>query len=209
MKRPEKFDKKLLVEGNDDQHVIRALSERAHIAETFDVIDCDGFDNLRHEIPVRLKQSDIQTVGIIVDADTEINGRWMSVKNLLSAQGFDVPEQLPDSGLVLSNNKGTKAGVWIMPDNRSSGMIEDFISFLVPQRDKLMPFVDSVLYEIEKERINEYSSGHKSKAKIHTWLAWQKQPGTPLGASITKRYLTIEDNICSRLIEWLRKLFSE
>jgi hypothetical protein len=34
----EKFDKKLLVEGNDDQHVILALCKKFDIAETFDVI---------------------------------------------------------------------------------------------------------------------------------------------------------------------------
>ena len=42
MKVKEKFLKKLLVEGNDDQHVIWALCEKYKIPETFDVIACGG-----------------------------------------------------------------------------------------------------------------------------------------------------------------------
>lgn len=56
MKRSEKFKKKLLVEGNDDQHVIWALCEKFGVVENFDVIDCEGVENLLNQIPVRFKQ---------------------------------------------------------------------------------------------------------------------------------------------------------
>ena len=42
MKIKEKYTQKLLVEGNDDQHVIWALCEKFNIPEVFDVIDCGG-----------------------------------------------------------------------------------------------------------------------------------------------------------------------
>jgi len=54
---------------------------------------------------------------------------------------------------------------------------------------------------------NKYSSTHKSKAKIHTWLSWQEDPGTPMGLAITKRYLTVNDTNCSMLINWILKLY--
>lgn len=85
----EKFSKKLLVEGNDDQHVVWALCKKFDIPETFDVIDCEGIDKLNEQIPVRLKQSGIDTLGIIIDADREIKNRWTSLKGLLSSQGFN------------------------------------------------------------------------------------------------------------------------
>ena len=209
MRVKEKFSKKLLVEGNDDQHVIWALCEKFEVSETFDVIDCEGIAKLNEQIPVRFKQSGIDTLGIIVDADTEIKSRWTSLKGLLSAQGFEIPNDLPSSGLVLKNESNIKVGVWIMPNNNLNGMLEDFISFLVPKDDKLLPIVNSTLEDIEKKKLNKYASIHKSKAVIHSWLSWQEDPGTPMGLGITKRYLTTDEETCSLLIKWLDELFNK
>lgn len=208
-KGKEKFSKKLLVEGNDDQHVVLALCQKFDVPETFDVIDCEGIDKLNEQIPVRLKQSDIDTLGIIIDADREIKNRWASLKGLLSAQGFKVPNDLPSTGLVLTNGNNIKAGVWIMPNNNLDGMIEDFISFLVPKDDKLLPIVHATLADIEKQKLNKYPLVHKSKAVIHSWLSWQEDPGTPMGWGITKRYLTTDDETCLLLTKWLNELFSK
>ena len=60
---------KLLVEGNDDQHVIWAICEKYKIAETFDVIDNGSINRVLKRLPVDLKDDSIQTVGVIVDAD--------------------------------------------------------------------------------------------------------------------------------------------
>jgi hypothetical protein len=208
MRVNEKYDRKLLVEGNDDQHVIWALCEKFNISEVFDIIDCGGINNLYESIPIRFKQANIKTIGIIIDADINLSDRWKSVKNLLSNQGFGVPDNLPDEGLILSN-RNVKVGVWIMPNNNITGMLEDFISFLVPQNDKLLPIVDDTLDIIESKRLNKYLPTHRSKARIHSWLSWQEEPGTPLGLSITKRYLTTDQECCNLLINWLQKLFIE
>jgi hypothetical protein len=87
-------------------------------------------------------------------------------------------------------------------------MLEDFITFLVPQNDKLLPIVDTTLNHIETQKLHQYADTHKAKAKIHTWLAWQENPGTPLGASITKRYLSTDDKICLSFVNWLNDLFN-
>ena len=206
MKRTEKYAKKLLVEGSDDQHVVWALCEKFKIQETFDVVEYGGIDQLIDILPVRFKESDIRTIGIIIDADTDISARWNTAKTALSEAGFDVPDTLPKEGLIVQNDS-QKAGVWIMPDNKDNGMLEDFISFLVPENDQLLPVADSTLIEIEAQKLNQYSAIHKSKARIHTWLAWQENPGTPLGLSITKRYLSTDIATCRNLINWLIKLF--
>jgi len=206
MKIKEKYPKKLLVEGNDDQRVIWALCEKYKIQETFDVIDCGGIDQLIENLPVHFKRADVHTIGVIIDADVDINFRWNALKVVLSKIGFTVPEAFPETGLILQNND-KKAGVWIMPDNNNNGMLEDFITFLVPEEDQLLPVVDTTLNEIEVQQLNKYSAIHKSKARIHTWLAWQEEPGTPLGLSIAKRYLSTDMAICKNLIIWLKRLF--
>jgi hypothetical protein len=129
MKMEERFNKKLLVEGNDDQHVMWALCEKYQILETFDIIDCEGIDKLYENIPVRFKGSEINTIGIIIDADTDISVRWNSIKTKLHEIGFSVPTEFPPTGLIIENDTH-KVGVWIMPNNNSNGMLEDFISFL-------------------------------------------------------------------------------
>lgn len=209
MRVKEKFNKKLLVEGNDDQHVIWALCEKFKLPQTFDVIDCEGIDKLNEQIPVRFKQSSLDTLGIIIDADSEIKSRWTSLKSLLSVLRFNVPDALPSTGLILKNENNIKVGLWIMPNNNLNGMLEDFISFLVPKEDKLLPIVNSTLEDIEGRRLNKYATIHKSKATIHSWLSWQEDPGTPMGLGITKRYLTTDEATCSLLIKWLEELFNK
>lgn len=210
MKIQEKFFKKLLVEGNDDQHVIWALCEKNKLKENFDVIDCGGIEKLNNEIEVRLKSTDIldfDTLGIIIDADSDINKRWSTLKKMLIQKGFNLTNELPPSGLVYKNAEEVKIGIWIMPNNNLNGMLEDFIQFLVPKDDLLLPIANETLEQIEKQNLNQYNTIHKSKTLIHTWLAWQEDPGTPMGLSITKKYLTTDEETCNKFVNWLKELF--
>lgn len=208
MRVKENFNKKLLVEGNDDQHVIWALCEKFKISENFDVIDCEGIGKLYEQLPIRFKQSSIETIGIIVDADTELSDRWISLKTVLTNIGFAIPKDLPENGLIYKdNNLNIKIGVWIMPNNNLNGMLEDFMSFLVPKDDKLLPIVNQTLENIENQNLNPYSLIHKSKVVIHSWLACQADPGTPMGQSITKKYLSTDEETCKKLTNWLAELF--
>jgi hypothetical protein len=208
MKVNEKFDKKLLVEGNDDQHVILALCQKFNIAHTFDVIDCEGIDKLSNQIPIRFKQSEIQTLGFIIDADSDLLNRWHSLRSILILQGLSVPAILPSTGLIINMPGKIKIGVWIMPNNNLNGMLEDFVSFLIPDGDDLIPIVHSVLDDIEHRHLCRYSPIHKSKALIHSWLSLQEEPGSPMGLGITKRYLTTDVDTCARLIGWIDELFN-
>lgn len=207
MRIKENFNKKLLVEGNDDQHVIWALCERFTVKENFDVIDCEGITKLYEQLPVRFKQAQVDTIGLIIDADSEIKDRWTSISSLLSLQGFTIPEEIPVEGLISQANSGIKIGVWIMPNNNENGMLEDFISFLVPKEDKILSIVNDTLTNIENQGLNQYSLIHKSKATIHSWLSLQSDPGTPMGLGITKRYLTTDEETCLKLVNWLKELY--
>jgi hypothetical protein len=203
-----KHTKILLVEGIDDQHVIWALCKKFNINENFEVIDCKGIDKLYEQLPLRFKQAEIETIGVIIDADEQLNNRWKSISGILSSQGFTIPSELPKEGLILKNKLGLQIGVWIMPNNNQNGMLEDFISFLVPEDDKLLPIVNETLKSIEEQGLNKYSLIHKSKVTIHSWLSLQIDPGTPMGLGITKRYLSTDEETCLKLVNWLKKLYS-
>lgn len=209
MSKPkEQFKKKLLVEGNDDQHVIWALCEKFSISENFDVVDCEGIENLLQQIPVRLKSSEI-TLGIIIDADTQLQQRWESLQNIFKKWNFEVSDTFPKVGLILQNADNLKIGVWIMPNNELHGMLEDFIKFLIPEEDKLFPEIGLFLAQIENDKLHKYADIHQSKALIHAWLALQETPGTPMGLAITKKYLSTDNEKCSLFIDWLTTLFKE
>jgi hypothetical protein len=45
------------------------------------------------------------------------------------------------------------------------------------------------------------------KAKMHTWLAWQEEPGAPIGLALTRRYLDGDAEQVQPLLAWIRKLF--
>lgn len=204
-----KKNKQLLVEGNDDFHVMQALCQMHNIPETFEIIDNKGIDKLVASIPVRLKQAEINTIGIIIDADTDINKRWNTISGILANIGYQTPDSIPTGGLILNENTKVKIGVWLMPDNNLNGMLEDFIKFLIPEGDQLLPIVVSELFAIENLGLNKYAQIHHSKALIHTWLALQEDPGTPMGLSITKKYLDTNVDQCSCFLKWLLDLFND
>ena len=47
----------------------------------------------------------------------------------------------------------------------------------------------------------------QAKAIIHTWLAWQPEPATPLGLAIIKQYLDPNRNPAPEFKGWLERLF--
>lgn len=205
------FDQHLLVEGNDDLHIIKALCKTFNIGETFDIIDCKGVNSIIDGLAVRLKSSGgVRTIGVVVDADINISNRWVSIRNILMNSNIygDIPVDIPNEGLILTpiSSDDIKFGLWIMPNNQTNGAIEDFIEFLIPENDNLLPIANSILEEIESKNLNRYGI-HRAKAKIHTWLAWQQEPGTPMGLAITKKYLTTTPYICTKFVDWLRNLY--
>ena len=202
-----RYVKQLLVEGKDDLHVISALCKKHIISENFNIIACKGIDDLFKVVPTVVINPNFNTIGIIIDADSDIIMMWSTLKNILSNKGFNIPNDLPSSGLICKNDDEVKVGVWIMPDNNLNGMLEDFIEFLVPKGDRLWQSAKYIIEDIENQNLNQYKLIHKSKALIHTWLAWQEDPGTPMGLSITKKYLNADNETSLEFANWLRELF--
>jgi hypothetical protein len=197
----------LLVEGKDDLFVFSNLFEKHQVKQSFKIIDKDGIEQLFLSISIHVK-ADNSTIGIVIDADSDISSRWDSLKSILSNLGYKVPNSPAINGTIISSNSLPSIGIWIMPDNDENGMLEDFVKELVPTNDKLMPIVESTLIDIETKSLNNYKLIHKSKAKIHTWLAWQESPGTPMGLAINKTYLETTSKMCTTFITWINKLYN-
>jgi hypothetical protein len=194
----------LLVEGRDDQHVIYALRDAHNIPDVFDVTGKDGIDPLLESIPVELKASDRERLAVIVDADENLSARWDQLRYRINkAVSLELPKEPSPEGTILQIPDGPRLGIWIMPDNQVSGLLEHFLAFLIPQGDSLLPLVDSFLASIPAA-LRRFSSGHSAKARIHSWLALQKEPGKPLGQAITYRYLEAKAEVVQPFLKWLR-----
>ncbi len=202
------MNKILLVEGQNDLHVFKNIFKKHNVNESFDVKDKEGLDKLLISIPILLK-TDIDIIGIVIDADVNISSRWDSIKNIFDKAGYSMPDTPTENGLIVKKYNSPTVGIWIMPDNAENGMLEDFVKFLIPANDDLLPEVEDALLSIEDKDLNRYKPIHKSKAKINTWLAWQEDPGTPMGLAIEKTYLTTNNKLCKLFVEWINKLFNE
>ena len=202
----------LLVEGNDDKHVVWALCSKHNVPKNFEIEDCGSVEGVLKSFKIKLKTADINPrLGMIVDADTDIKSRWDSIVSILKKTGkYDCEAiTLPQGGLVLepTDNTYPKVGIWLMPNNNQNGMLEDFMAALAKPDDALMKKSEDVLTELETEGIQKYKPVHRSKAKIHTYLAWQDVPGRPMGQAITANILNSNSDVAVKFVKWLKEMF--
>ncbi|HVC34024.1 MAG TPA: DUF3226 domain-containing protein [Chloroflexota bacterium] len=201
----------LLVEGPDDKHVLERLCGNRGVPHLDEIKPHGGVDQLLESFPVRLKASeDGDIIGMVVDADTDISSRWQSVRDRLTGLGYQgTPANPAPGGTILGPPVGTllpRVGIWIMPDNQTNGILENFLRFLVPADSPLFEHVRSSVARIPAGE-RRFSQLAEPKAIIHTWLAWQEEPGRPLGTAITARYLDHEVAQVDILVSWLNRLF--
>ncbi|MBE0656516.1 MAG: hypothetical protein IH602_02440 [Bryobacteraceae bacterium] len=202
---------RLLVEGVDDCHVtIHVLT--GNNVNSFRVKDCNGYSNVKDLFKAELKASDSARIGIIVDADGEtgIGGpepRWESLKHLLGECGYkDLPAEMPQEGLIAVGGE-KPVGLWLMPDNTSMGMLEHFMAELVPEGDRLWDRACQSVNGIP-EPDRRFKPQAKPKAEVHTWLAWQEEPGTPLGLAVKKKYFDPSAPTAQAFVNWVNRLLA-
>lgn len=195
----------LLVEGKDDDSVFYHLSNHHQIQGGFRIKKKNGINQLLDELDVELDASGLERLGVVVDADVDLTARWQALSNKLQSCAYgNLPRSPLPEGTIIEELDRPIVGVWIMPDNTSAGMLEDFTRSLVPNNDSLWPRAENCVNEIP-QRERRFST--VSKAYIHTWLAWQEEPGTLMGSAINKRYLNADAPSAQQLMGWIRRLF--
>lgn len=198
----------LLVEGPDDQHVLFSLFNYYQLPDkSIDVRPQTGIDGVLTTLEAALAGgSSSNIIGVLVDADVSPLDRWQAIRDRLIRTNYqNVPNSLDLAGTVITQNGKPTVGIWVMPDNTLPGMLENFVSTLIPNRDS------DPLWQLAKncvqEAINISPEIPKPKAHIHTYLAWQKDPGTPLGLAITKQYFDANAQSAQQFIDWVRRLY--
>jgi hypothetical protein len=207
----------LLVEGQDELRTIPELIEINGInwgTRKNPVVllrDCEGCENIINKdvIAVELKADGIEALGILLDADEYPLDRWIAIRNACrnSKAISNLPDELPEAGLIIEADNGVRVGIWIMPDNKLPGMLETFLGYLLPtDNSTLWEFAESTINSA-KEQGAPFTEYHREKARIYSWLAWQKPPGRQLHQAIKERILDPQHPEAQQFIRWFRQLY--
>ena len=94
----------LMVEGPDDEHVVKHICDQRNLGTIEKIQPYGGKNPLIESIGVRLKESDIAVLGIILDADTDLQARWQAVSSRLSTAGYsNIPATPSPEGTVIES----------------------------------------------------------------------------------------------------------
>jgi hypothetical protein len=214
----------LLVEGIYDFHLIRNLlrhhgincEEAAKSALTdthsIDIVPKKGINDLLDSLELYLRQGDLQQIGLVVDANQELQNRWEQLRSrILTAGSTSLPVDFPMDSLhfVLSRlpQPDITVGIWIMPDNREKGYLEHFASLMIRHDDPLWVRAQNCVADIPVA-IRPFTSLRQRKAELYTWLAWQAEPGKPMGLALTFQYLDAQAPMAQQFIQWAMAVFT-
>ena len=207
--------RKLLVEGETDKRVIPYLLEANGVPwpdppnSPVCIEHSGSVDEILKPgvVEGEIKASGREALGIVVDANGSASDRWEQLRNSCGGEFADLPERIPADGLEVVHAVGPRFGVWIMPDNRFEGMLEDLLVRLIPDDS-------SALYELARKCAAEaggkgapFRDAHERKAEICTWLAWGDPPGLRLHEAVKHRVLDPERPESRPFVNWFRRLF--
>ena len=193
----------LLVEGADDEHVVRHLCARHLDMPEFDIIDKKGLPNLKAAIAPEIKVSGRTALGILVDANRDQARRWQAITHRLRQAAVEPPMQTAPVGTIVGNRP--RVGIWLMPDNESAGELEDFIERLIPNGDPVWPRAQRYIDGIPAAERN-FAGEKIMRARVHAWLAARAEP-RKMGAAIGAGDLDVTAPLAIRFTDWLRQLF--
>jgi hypothetical protein len=218
MPPPKNSPYRLMVEGSDDMHAILGLMKRhdydwddAKLTRPY-VEDMKGVHKLLAADNLSAGAKSLVRMGLVLDADLESAQRWQQVRDCFSNLGIKLPASPEPDGTILDvphtpGLKVSKLGIWLMPDNQQPGILEHFLGRLVPANDPCWSYAEEVT---AKARALGGALAEKDHAKgrIHTWLAWQADPGLPFGTALTARLLGHDSPEALAFVAWFRRLFS-
>ena len=195
----------LIVEGNDERHVIEKLLQRHDLPWSFDIDPKGGFEELRQSIYSEVNAPKRQALGILADANDCVDRRWQSLSDRLGEAGCHLPAGPVMEGAIFDGPRDIRVGVWLMPDNRHSGELEDFVADMIPTTDPIWPRAQSYIDDIPND-LRQFRPGKLTRAYVHAWLATREVP-RPMGLAITAGDLRYDAPVAKKFVGWLRNLF--
>lgn len=117
-------DIQLLVEGNDQRNFFEALVKHLKLPD-IQIRNFGGVTELRGFLAAFVNMehiANVRRIGIVRDAETSAASAFASVQSALANAGLPMPSQPANLADGTPN-----VGVFILPDNRDSGMLETLL----------------------------------------------------------------------------------
>ena len=216
----------LVVEGQTDIDFLAALLNKEELFDKVEITPprhygfskdtVTHFPKLINLISKRLHTGQIQNLGIVADADYVSGGgfdeRWKTLTRPLAGYGYRIPD--PPKRKYLGNifrHPGglPPVGLWIMPDHKNDGMLEDFIKSIIkhtPEQGALIEYAKRCIDSLPHRLFSPYQ---ETKATIYSWLAWQKRPGLTLDVTINADLVDMNSRQMQGFKDWLHKVFPQ
>jgi hypothetical protein len=177
----------------------------------------NGIDNLLKVIPLlinKIRAQDINQAGILVDADfAGENGgfslRRQQITEALAKEGYAIP--LPEDNsageLFFHPNELAPIGLFIMPNHKDDGMLEDILKNMVNKNPyiQVLQHAKNVVQALNPKLFNDPL--HISKAEIGTFLAWQKRPPADVKICLTNKIFDANTPAAELLKKWIDTVF--
>lgn len=227
----------LYVEGDNDRCIILSLGHKRNLKPNKSERKLKFGENL---VEVKSEKSNDEQVynflrlaltnpsnygalGIVIDADDFDNKRYSdrvsNFKEILKSIGdeiYDTENSLTQNGIIFSpkgeKDRYPKVGIWVMPDNNTTGAIEKFLwdagvqDIYKDTYEKVLEVIKEIECENEK-KIRHYIDNHHFKALVHTLLSWVEEPGNPMGTSIDKCVWKTAEQNQEKFFNWLNELY--
>jgi hypothetical protein len=218
---------KLILEGTNDLHVISNLL----VAKNLDITGYEDDERYRKSfigigngkkgalkaLKVALKTEELDRIGVVIDADfsetsNPVDDTWQSISRILTANGYqNVPNQPNSSGTIVQEDGKAQVGIWIMPDNLNQGYLEHFFEQLIVENDAFLIEAHQITEGFIAAERHRFSPVHLQKAKINTWLAWQKSPELSMGLALRDYsqmgFINLENAVSNQFFNWLNLTF--
>jgi hypothetical protein len=202
---------KLFVEGRDDLFLIVNLLEGHGVDmknRPIEIVDRRGVEPLLETIEAEIKAATEHPIGFVLDIDVCLQDRWRAVTERIKSLVESIPSVCPTEGFISTVPEYPHPfGVWMMPDNkRDFGKLEDFVEQLAPKDNKLMQLARTSTKQAKKSGA-AFSDNDEIKAVVHTWLAWQREPGLPFGTALNASFLDSNSPNAIPFLNWMNRLF--
>lgn len=187
--------KLLLVEGKDEVNVFDKLFEEMEIYDV-QIIDIGGVRQFPEKMPDLLKRpgfKSVEIIGICRDGeDNPASSAFQSICSILKNIALPIPNKINEF-----SNSNPKIGVFVMPNNKDKGMLEDLFLESLKGTDRMQCVEEFCKCEVANPPKN------KSKAKMLAFLSTLKEDTNRLGHAVQQEQIDFNSSVFDDLKKFL------
>jgi hypothetical protein len=195
----------ILVEGADDEMLIHSLKKARGLTLSRLTIEAgNGYPSILQRIKsIRLNSGHVKLKKLLLIADANsigAEGRFRDIIQHLSKDEFTIPGSL---GVLSSSELGKiQCGVYLFPDNKSKGTIEDLCLKALNHPDKI-PCINDHIECIRNMSLLETDQNDLSKSKFHIYMSTGSKPTGSIGGATQVHELNLKSSVFDGLVNFL------